>query len=151
MILNGANCWNDGLFMASYSGHESIVRLLVSKGADDWNTGLKRAYDGQFSDEDRRFGFFTEESRRKQIRILSLMLQNGASNAESVFRLPADNDLLFDLLTTTPVDRTSLSAVRGIESVFARLDRLSNAVDAALAGPLHPPELRRLVIGFCVG
>jgi ankyrin repeat protein len=140
MIRNGANLWNQGLFAASYPGHESIVRLMVSKGADDWNAGLERAYEGLERAYD----------RRKNIDILSLMLRRGASNAASVFVLPADADLLFDLLTSTPVGRQRLSAVCGVESVFARLDDIAAAVDSVLAVRCYPAVLRRLIIGFCV-
>ncbi len=45
MIEKGANNWNRGLYGACLGGHEciGIVKLIIEKGANDWNWGLYHA------------------------------------------------------------------------------------------------------------
>jgi ankyrin repeat protein len=43
MIEKGANDWNWGLCYACYGGHQSIVELMIEKGANDWHWGLRYA------------------------------------------------------------------------------------------------------------
>ncbi len=43
MIEKGANNWYTGLEGACSSGHESLVKLMIEKGANNWNTGLEGA------------------------------------------------------------------------------------------------------------
>ncbi len=40
-INNGANNLNEGLACACRRGYEEIAKILISKGADDYNRGLK--------------------------------------------------------------------------------------------------------------
>ncbi len=35
--------WDDGLRYACRGGHPSVVKLMISKGANDWNSGLRQA------------------------------------------------------------------------------------------------------------
>jgi hypothetical protein len=46
MIEKGANDWNWGLRNACYDGHLEIVNLMIEKGANDWNRGLINACQG---------------------------------------------------------------------------------------------------------
>ena len=40
LITKGANRWNIGLEAASIGGHEKLAQLMITKGADEWNTAL---------------------------------------------------------------------------------------------------------------
>ena len=40
LIAKGANDWNRALSGACEGGHEDIAQLMISKGANDWNDGL---------------------------------------------------------------------------------------------------------------
>jgi hypothetical protein len=137
LLLAELPCFlNPGLLEACNGCNKSIVELLLSTGADDWNGGLYFAY--RSSGEDR-------------YSLLSMMLIAGASNAKSVFQLPRDSDLLVDLLTTMDVRRSSLATVGQIdEFVFARLDVLRNRFAAALDDVRMPAVLQRIVIQYCL-
>ena len=50
MIEKGANHWNWGLRCACRGGHMDIVKLMIEKGADDWNWGLWGACEGGHMD-----------------------------------------------------------------------------------------------------
>ena len=43
MISKGANDWNSGLMEHVNGGHIEIVNLMISKGANNWNYGLFKA------------------------------------------------------------------------------------------------------------
>ena len=46
MISKGANNWNYGLKGACKGGHKEIVNYMISKGANNWNNGLYGACKG---------------------------------------------------------------------------------------------------------
>ncbi len=62
MIKKGADNWNAGLSCACYGGHESIVKFMIDKGATDWDTGLYVACQSGY------------------INIVKLMIDKGADN-----------------------------------------------------------------------
>jgi hypothetical protein len=62
MIEKGASDWESGLFMACEGGHMEIVKLMIEKGANDWDDGLSAACDGGHTD------------------IANLMIENGATH-----------------------------------------------------------------------
>ena len=46
MMTKGANDWNGGLYSACQGGHKEIIELMIAKGAYDWNGGLYSACQG---------------------------------------------------------------------------------------------------------
>ena len=50
MIKKGADDWDDGLFEACYGGYMKIVKLMIKNGANDFNQGLKAACYGGHKD-----------------------------------------------------------------------------------------------------
>ena len=40
MLQQGADDFNGAMAMAAHRGHEDIVRLMLFKGANNYNTGL---------------------------------------------------------------------------------------------------------------
>ena len=40
MITKGANDWNGALYSACLRGHQALVQLMITQGADNWNNGL---------------------------------------------------------------------------------------------------------------
>lgn len=43
LIEKGANDWNKGLISACEGGHIDLVQDMITRGADDWNSGLGKA------------------------------------------------------------------------------------------------------------
>ena len=40
MIEKGANDWNDGMYSACQRGHMEVVKYMIEKGAKSWNDGI---------------------------------------------------------------------------------------------------------------
>ena len=68
MIKKGANDWDSGLYGACFSCNMKIVKLMIRRGADDWDWGLANAC---------RFG---------NMRIVKLMIEKGATKCKYCFK-----------------------------------------------------------------
>ena len=49
-ISYGADDWNTGLQAASQGGHKDLVLFFINKGANNWNWGLQAASEGGHKD-----------------------------------------------------------------------------------------------------
>jgi hypothetical protein len=50
LVEKGANHWNDSMAWAAYGGHKNLVEYFIAKGANDWNVGMAWARYGARQD-----------------------------------------------------------------------------------------------------
>lgn len=139
MIQNGADAWTTALQTAAYNGRLDIVKLMFANGATNLNDGLRRAYDGRNSNDDRNVG------------TMAFLISKGATNVKDVFYAPDDGDLLKRMLETTNVRRSDLRSIRGMADFIVCLDRTIKArrfVLDRIAG--IPAVLQTIVMEYCV-
>jgi hypothetical protein len=131
-----AKGWNDALAAACRGLHREIVDFLICNGANDWNGGLSAAAVDSYHSFD-----------SNKLAVLSLMLMNGA-DAATCFRIPADANLLYDLVTSTQVCMAHLRGVAGIDLVFARCRAAAAVVADSFNERGFPLVLLRLILDY---
>jgi hypothetical protein len=88
MIKKGANNWNGGLYSACSNGHMNIVKFMINRGANNWNAGLYAACeDGSFINNDKAI----VSKRNCHIKIVKLMIEKGANQCDNCFKSIQDH------------------------------------------------------------
>jgi ankyrin repeat protein len=81
MIKKGENNWNWGLRGACIGGHLEIVKLMIEKGANYWKHGLTDACKGgHFDSDNARSTRFAYDNARSRLEIVNLMIEKGAND-----------------------------------------------------------------------
>jgi hypothetical protein len=138
LISNGANNWNNALCQSCAGGQERLVERMVSNGATDFCGGFMAA------------------CYSNNLRVIQAMVDRmaaagkSADNYQLVFA-GRSSDLLFDLLTSTDVDRSALLKFPKINKALRRLAAFVGETRDVLRRFGMLPELRNIVADYCGG
>lgn len=99
------DAWQYGLNNASRWGHLPIVKMMVGKGATDYNAALKLAWQGHHKE------------------IMIYLIQKGADNFDNILSYPETKEELIDMITKKQFDyRHRFRYVNNIEKLYTELE-----------------------------